>query len=193
MKCGKQMWQDGQYCYDCGRKQFSYDRGFALYNYNEVIKKSIIHFKYKGRGEYAKVYGMEMAKRYGSLLKRYYINAVLPVPVHVKRLEQRGYNQAKLIGDILCEYTGMISLDGLILRVKNTLPQKELDDVGRRKNLIKAFKLNQEYVIPNKVMNVVIIDDIYTTGATIDACSRIIKKVFGCKVYFLVLAIGRGF
>lgn len=193
MKCGKQLWQDGQYCYDCGRKHFSYDRGFALYSYNEDIKKSIINFKYKGRGEYATYYGMEMLKRYGDVLKRYHINAVLSVPVHVKRLEQRGYNQAKLIGDVLCANAGMISLDGLILRVKNTLPQKELDDVGRRKNISKAFEINQEFVIPNNVSNVVIIDDIYTTGATIDACSRIIKKIFGCKVYFLVLAIGRGF
>lgn len=192
MKCGKQLWQDGQYCYDCSRKHFSFDRGFALYNYNEDIRKSIIRFKYKGRGEYAKYYGMEMAKRYGDFLRIHHVNAVFPVPVHTKRLEQRGFNQAKLIGDILCENMGLASLDGMILRVKNTVPQKELDDVGRKKNLEKAFQPNKDFILSDKVKNVVIVDDIYTTGVTINACSKIIKKMFGCKVYFLVLAIGRG-
>lgn len=192
MKCGKQMWQEGQYCYDCERKHFTYERGFALYNYNEVTRKSIASFKYKGRAEYAVFYGQEMAKRYRDIMKRYHINAVLPVPVHHKRLKQRGYNQAGLLAKKLCEQTGMINLDGLIVRVKNTLPQKELDDVERRRNIEKAFEINPSFVIPKGVKNVLIVDDIYTTGTTIEACSRIIKKVMGRKVFFLVLAIGRG-
>ena len=192
MRCGKQLWQDEQFCYDCSRKHFIYERGFSLYNYNELTQKSIINFKYNGRAEYANFYGTEMAKRYSKILRRYDINAVLPVPIHKNRLGLRGYNQAALIGEKLCELTGMINLDGFIVRRKNTLPQKELDDVNRRKNMDKAFEVNSSFIIPSNIKNIVIVDDIYTTGVTIDACSRIVRDVIGCKVYFMVLAIGRG-
>ncbi len=192
MKCGKQLWQESEYCYDCARKHFTYERGFALYNYNEVTKRSIAAFKYKGRAEYATFYGTQMVRKYYRLMKKYNINAVLPVPIHSKRLRTRGYNQAELIGNRICELTGMINLNGLITRTKDTLPQKELDDIGRRKNMEKAFEINKAFVFPNEVKNVIIIDDIYTTGITIDACSKIVKNIVGCKVYFSVLAIGRG-
>ena len=192
MKCGKQLWQETQYCYDCGRKHFTYERGFALYNYDETTRRSIVAFKYKGRAEYANYYGLQMARQYYQTMKMYDINAVLAVPIHSKRLGIRGYNQAELICNRLCEITGMINLSGLILRTKNTRPQKELDDVGRRKNLEKAFEINDNFTIPNGVKNVIIIDDIYTTGITIDTCSKIVKDMIGCKVYFSVLAIGRG-
>lgn len=192
MKCGKQLWQEQEYCYDCSRKSFAYERGFALYNYDEITRKSIAAFKYKGRAEYGNAYGEQMAKRYYRTLRRYNVNAVLPVPIHNKRLRTRGYNQAEIISNRLCQMTGMVNLNGLILRTKETLPQKELDDIGRRKNIEKAFEVNSSFVIPSNIKNIVIIDDIYTTGVTIDTCSKIIKKVIGCKVYFLVLAIGRG-
>lgn len=192
MRCGKQLWQNEQFCYDCSRKHFYYERGFALYNYNELIQRSIINFKYNGRAEYSHFFGMEMAKKCRKILKKYDINAALPVPIHKKRLYSRGYNQAALIGERLCELTGMINLDGIIVRRKNTLPQKELDDVSRRKNIEKAFVFNNSFVMPKNIKNVIIIDDIYTTGATIDTCSRVVQDVIGCKVYFMVLAIGRG-
>lgn len=192
MRCGKQLWQNEQFCYDCSRKHFTYERGFALYNYNEITQRSIINFKYKGRAEYANFYGIEMARRYADILKKYNINAVISIPIHKKRQNLRGYNQAALIGNKLCELTGMINLDGMLLRRKNTLPQKELDEVSRRRNIEKAFEINKKFVIPNNVKNILIIDDIYTTGVTIDACSRIVRDMFGCKVYFMVLAIGRG-
>ncbi len=192
LKCGKQLTDNNEVCYDCERRKHSYERGFALYNYNVATRRSIIAFKYKGRAEYAHFFATQIAQKYYNVFKRYKINAVLPVPIHKERQRLRGYNQAGLIVDYLCEITGFMNLDGFLIRDKNTLPLKELDDVERRRNLLNAFVINKEFSIPKGIENVLIVDDIYTTGTTVDVCTKVIKSEIKCKVYFVVLAIGRG-
>ena len=76
----------------------------------------------------------------------------------------------------------------LLGRVKKTLPQKLLDDAGRQNNLKRAFKINRNDV---KLKRVIIVDDIYTTGSTIDACAVTLKRAGVEKVYFITVAIGK--
>ena len=76
-----------------------------------------------------------------------------------------------------------------LLRVADTLPQKELNNIQRLKNLEKAFKLGENSV---KLKKILLVDDIYTTGTTLEACSRVLKQGGALKVYGITVAIGQG-
>ena len=112
----------------------------------------------------------------------------MPVPVHAARKRERGYNQAEALAGEIGRRMGIPVDFRLIKRVKKTLPQKLLDDRERQNNLKRAFKIARNDV---KLKRVVIIDDIYTTGSTIDACALELKRAGVEKVYFIAIAIGK--
>lgn len=112
----------------------------------------------------------------------------MPVPIHPSRKRKRGYNQAQLIAQELSRLTGIPVNTKLIARVKRTLPQKELNERQRQNNLKRAFKIFQNDV---KLNTIVIIDDIYTTGSTIDAMTEVLNRAGIHRVYCMVMAAGR--
>ncbi len=194
-KCGKKLNNENAVvCNDCIKKDHSYERGFALWEYNDRLRNSIAFFKYHGRAEYAKVYAVMLKRRFSKEIEALDIEAFVPVPIHENRLKNRGYNQAGLIARELGKLTGIRVLDNFVIRVKNTVPLKELSDKDRAKMLKDAFAVNKTSaegtVIPENIM---MIDDIYTTGSTMDNISRLLKSAGVKNVYFLVLAAGRGF
>ena len=99
-------------------------------------------------------------------------------------------NQAELIAEALGKATGIPVDTQSLERTVKTVPMKELDNVQRRKNLENAFNVARNIV---KYKKVLIVDDIYTTGATLDACATILKSAGVAKVYGLSLCIGNGF
>ncbi|MDE7045569.1 MAG: ComF family protein, partial [Acetatifactor sp.] len=116
-------------------------------------------------------------------------DALIPVPVHPSRKRRRGYNQAELIARRLSELSGIPMEAALIRRVKKTRPLKGLSNSERQNNLKRAFKIDINDV---KLNTIVIIDDIYTTGATIDSMAQVLKEKGVKKIYFMALAVGRG-
>lgn len=116
-------------------------------------------------------------------------DAILPVPVHASRRRSRGYNQAELVAAELSRLTGIKMYDRLVKRVRKTTPQKELTIQERQNNLKKAFNIVENDV---KLNTTVIIDDIYTTGSTIDEAARVLKEAGVQKIYFITLACGAG-
>lgn len=158
------------------------------------MRQSIAGFKYGGRREYGTFYAAELAAHYGAFIKRLGPDVLIPVPVHRSRKRMRGYNQAEVLAYELEKLLHIPVLSEVLIRTRKTVPQKELDDKERLFNLSKAFAVDDKYksrLLP--VNKAIIIDDIYTTGSTIEACSRILKKEGVNKVYFLVLCIGKGF
>lgn len=189
MKCGKQLKDpDQEYCNDCVRMKHTYTQGTALYDYGSMAD-SIFRFKYGGRMEYASFYGREIyAKRIGWLTARH-ADALVPVPIHPSRKRTRGYNQAELIAKKVSELSGIPVEASLIRRVKKTRPLKGLSHFERQNNLKRAFKIETNDV---KLNTIVIIDDIYTTGATIDAMAQAFREKGVKQIYFIALAVGRG-
>ena len=187
-KCGKTVRQEEEYCFDCKRHEHEYIKGAALFEYN-FIKASLYKFKYHGRKEYAAVYGRYMALRFKEQLDFWKPEALIPVPIHRKRKQKRGYNQAELVALELGKYLGIPVVSDLVIRAKNTSPMKELDGLQRQNNLKKAFLIGRNDV---KLSTVVIIDDIYTTGSTVDAVAKICKAAGVKNVYFLTVSIGQG-
>ena len=188
-KCGKSLRDTGKvYCYDCSRRIHYYDRGFSIFEY-EDIKKSLYRFKYQGRTEYAAFYAYMADYSLGRVLRDLNADALIPVPIHKRRFRKRGYNQALVMANELSKLINVPVCNDLIFRKKSTIPLKELDEEGRRNNLKKAFIIRPNGV---KLDTIVIIDDIYTTGATIDTISSLFRGYGVTKIYCLTVAIGRG-
>ena len=189
MKCGKQLKKEEQeYCADCSRMKHIYIQGTALYDYGSMAD-SIFRFKYAGRMEYASFYGKELYEKKIHWLMARCVDALVPVPIHPSRKRSRGYNQAELIARKLSELSGIPMRASMIRRVKKTMPLKNLSHSERQNNLKRAFKIDINDV---KLNTIVIIDDIYTTGATVDSMAQAFKEKGVKKIYFMALAIGRG-
>ena len=194
-KCSKPIASgELEYCYDCDSKEFHYSRGISLWLYDEVMKQSIIRFKYKGCKEYVNFYVDEIVKHLGDEIRMITPDVLLPVPVHKTRQRQRGYNQAELLAEELGRQLNIKVKTDVLIRTVKTQPQKELSNVERMKNLEKAFAVSEKYgSTMSKFHKLMLIDDIYTTGSTIEACAKVLQRAGVKEIYFLTLCIGEGF
>lgn len=195
-KCSKPIEQEEkEYCSDCERKNFHYEYGYAVWVYDSVIKKAILDFKYRHKKEYAKYFIEEVVRRYGNKIMQLAPDALVPVPIHKSKYRERGYNQAEILARGIGRELNIPVLPDLLIRNRKTLPQKQLNDKERLKNLQEAFEFNRIYDENHilKLNRLILIDDIYTTGSTIEACAGVLKQNGADSVYFVTLCIGRGF
>ncbi len=196
MKCSKPIeLAEREYCSDCERKQHHYEKGFALWVYNDDLRHSIAEFKYHNKKEYAKFYIEEILRLYGPMIQRLSPDALVPVPIHRSKLLERGYNQADILAKGIGKALGLPVLSRLLVRNKKTLPQKKLSDKERLRNLQEAFGYNEKELFrcTEKIKRILLIDDIYTTGSTVEACTNVLKARGIDQVYFLVICIGKGY
>ncbi len=190
MKCGKEIAdEDVELCKDCSVSKKSYIKGFPCIKYIEPMTESMAQFKYHNKRSYAKYYAQEIIKCHGRELA--YINpeVLVPVPVHKSKLKSRGYNQADLIAKELSGYLKIPVDSELVTRITKTSPQKELNAKGRGENLKKAFNSTDKIV---QYKCALLVDDIYTTGATIEACTRVLHDKGIKHVYYTSVCIGVG-
>lgn len=188
MRCGKKLQQEGEYCLDCKSRIHFFTQGRALYEY-ESAAPSIYRLKYSGRQEYADFFGEEISRQLGSFIRQAEPEGLVPIPLHKSRLRRRGYNQAELLARAVGKYTGVPVYGDLLRRVKNTAPLKTQNPEERQNNLKKAFIIEQNDV---KLKTIIIIDDIYTTGSTIDEAAQVLRQYGAEKIYFMTLACGAG-
>lgn len=190
-KCGKIRERTSSLCYDCRSRAHYFVSGRGMFVYNEFLKKSLFGLKFFKH--------TWIGNEYGKLLGDYYfdqdlpdIDFLVPVPLHKFRNLERGYNQGEIIANMLATSIEKPMISQCIKRCKNTKPQKDLSDKQRPLNMLKAFKVNSKYknVINNK--KILLVDDIYTTGATIDGCAKVLIDAGASEVYFLTVAIGDG-
>lgn len=189
-RCGKELKDEAaEYCKDCTDNERSYVKGFPAMNYVEPIKTALMDFKYHNKRYYSDFFAYEIIKTHGEEIKSLNFDAIVPIPVHSKKVKQRGYNQAKVLAECISDYINVPVDDELLLRNSNTLPQKFLSDEERLNNLKMAFSYSQKSVKYNKVL---LVDDIYTTGATIEACTRILREAGIDDIYYASVCIGKG-
>lgn len=188
-KCSKQILNpDEMLCEDCKRRKHAYDFGYALYDY-QSMKNSIYRFKYRNRCEYADFYAQDICKKLSDVIKVMDADSIIPIPLHADKLNSRGYNQAQLIAEGISKIIKIPVYDSIVTRIRKTVPQKELDIAGRQNNLKKAFNIAPDVVELNKT---ILIDDIYTTGSTIDSVALELKRHGVGTVFFITLCIGEG-
>jgi len=112
------------------------------------------------------------------------VSAIVPVPLHRSREWERTFNQSALLADHLSALSG-IPVKLLLRRIKRTRPQTSLSGHARRRNLEGVFRLSQNVLIPRSV---VLLDDVVTTGATLEACAAVLRSAGVRKVYGLTIA-----
>ena len=186
MKCGKSLCREEEYCRDCRSRTHHFLRGRALYEYRSAAV-GIYRFKYASREEYALFYAEQMALGLKEFVRWIKPEGIVPVPLSKERLKLRGYNQAELLAKEVGRILHIPVYTNLAKRIKNTVPQKELNEKQRQNNLKKAFKIEPDVV---KLKTITIIDDIYTTGTTMDALAEVFLEAGAENVYFMTLAIG---
>lgn len=191
MKCGKPVrYPEQEYCPDCARIGHVYDRGAALWLHKEPVSASIYRFKYHNQRCYAGFYAAEIVKNHERLIRGWAPEVITAVPLYSGRRRKRGYNQAELLAKELGSLLDIPVSGRMVRRVRDTEPQKKLDNRKRRKNLEEAFAAANFRGMPHSVL---VVDDIYTTGNTIDAVAAALKKAGVQKVYFLTISIGQGY
>jgi competence protein ComFC len=157
----------------------------ASYFEEGPIREMIHNFKYNS--------ALELKKDFGELLFQAFQNSNLKIeiitftPLHIRRLNQRGYNQSELLAREL-SLKSKIPAKSLLKKRKNTLRQVELKGDKRRKNLEGVFAFEGRPNIKGK--NILIIDDIATTGTTLNECAKVLKKAGAKKIWGLVVARG---
>lgn len=159
----------------------------AVGNYNDPVLQNLIHyFKYKKFENLAPILN-EMLVKYLKLINLKLKNfVVVPIPLHPGRERERGFNQAKLLAEAAARHFNLPLADGLE-RIKNNKPQAKLKDFEKRtKNISGCFKIKNPDFIKGK--NIVLIDDVFTSGATMDEAARILKKNSAGKIIALALA-----
>lgn len=191
LKCGKQITsEEKQYCHDCAKGRHVFRQGVGVWGYTEEISKSMYAFKYNNQRHFARIYARELYNKCGNIIEGWRADVLIPIPLHADRMKKRGYNQAQLIANEFGKLINLPTDSEILIRNRKTKPQKELNDKERVKNLENAFKIQKSIVEYKKA---ILVDDIYTTGTTVDACARLLKDMGVEEVYFAALCIGRGF
>lgn len=191
MRCGKPLRiAEQEYCLDCEQRSHSYERGLSLWVHSGSVQSAVYQFKYHNRRIYSRFFAQELLERYEEAIRRWNIALIVPIPLSKKRRRERGFNQAELLAKEIGKKLEIPVESKRLVRVKNTKPQKEMDARGRRSNLKDAFAWKGERPIRG---NILLIDDIYTTGNTIDHAAGTLKNAGARKVYFLTVSIGQGY
>lgn len=193
MKCGKPIRdQEREYCYDCTCIQHYFDRGAALWLHKPPVDQSIYQFKFHNQRNFGKYYAGEMIAEYVDVLIGWKIDMIIPIPLHPGKYRKRGYNQAAVLAEEIGKLLGIPAEESVLSRIRKTGPQKKLDPGKRRQNLKGAFSVQEKKKTMLEGKTVLLIDDIYTTGSTVDEAAYVLRKAGAEKVFYLTISIGQG-
>ncbi len=191
--CGAPISKEGEKCSPCKKRkeEYSFDGNYSPLAYNFGIKDMLHDLKYRKKRTYVKATIDFLINESGGIDVDYFTGGQLlvPVPLHKKKLRERGFNQSTLIADNLSKLTGIKVCDALI-RAKNTKPQYELNFLERQNNIKDAFVINSKFSVNAK--DIILIDDIFTTGATLNECAKVLKESGAACVKTFTLSIARG-
>jgi len=164
----------------------AYNRARAAVRYDDVARKLVHALKYGDRLDLAPTMGRWMARAGGELLAD--ADALVPVPLHWRRQWARRFNQAALLAQIIARTNGRVVAHGALKRVKATPQQVGLDKSERAHNVQGAFRVPAAGRAEVAGRKLLLIDDVLTSGATIDACTRALLRVGATSVDVLVFA-----
>ena len=157
-----------------------------IFKYEGIIRKLILDYKFNEKPYIYEsfVNFILKNKKIFEILKSY--DTIIPVPISRKRMKERGYNQSLLIAKKLSEDLNIELQTNCLIKTKNIVEQSKLNKEQREKNIQNVYELKNEQIINNK--KILLIDDIYTTGSTVNECSKMLRKAQPRKVDVLVLA-----
>lgn len=189
-KCGKLLQEDyrHQLCYDCRQHDHVFDKGYTCVQYSLYERGVLMDYKYKGKSYIGRKLGDILHDRMA--LTDEVFDLIVPVPLHRKKLARRGYNQAEVMARQLARRCDVPCGSRVLERTRQTRPMKGLGAFERYENLEDAFAVSpgNHYQLHGK--RLLLVDDIYTTGSTMDACSQPLKQAGAKRICCLTFACG---
>jgi len=183
LKCGEKIGSGYDYCLTCKEKSFDFDYARAVVCYNDCSAPMILKFKYNGQAWYKTPLSHFLFDYYKD--SDIIADCVTYVPMPENREKERGYNQSRLLAEEFSKLSNLPLLD-LLTRKEETIKQATLSAEERRKNIIGSFLLIDKQLIKGR--DILLIDDVSTTGATANECAKILKKGKARSVIVLTIA-----
>jgi competence protein ComFC len=181
------MAKAGLLCRECASGDLALQGARAVSPHLSPLREAVHGLKYDGLRVLAEPLSLLMAEAWRRTSWR--VDVLVPVPLHERRLRQRGYNQSLLLADALSKHLGVPMEEQLLTRERNTLSQVGLSPEERWLNVGGAFRCHGESL---QGKDILLVDDVFTTGATLEACAQALKKSGSAHVWALTVtrAIG---
>jgi ComF family protein len=173
-------------CSDCKGKSFYFSRNTAVFAYDELLRDIIHEIKFRNR-KYAAIGLGNLWAAMADENDFEGIDIIVPVPLHQKKERERGFNQAAELARPLSERFNIPLIEGELIRNRDTNAQSGLSPRGRIENVSGAFTLRSVHDFKHK--KILLIDDIYTTGASINECARVLKQNGASEIRVMTLTV----
>lgn len=170
-----------------GRIKFEHATSFAYFTKDGLVQQLLHEFKYKNN----KVVGVFLAKRFAAALRKttwiQEVDVIIPVPLHKSKENKRGFNQSEIISQTLSSVLNITADSQSLIRIANTDSQVQKSRAERAENMSRAFSIKDAAHLKGK--HVLLIDDVLTTGATIEACVLALQAIEGIRISIATLGI----
>lgn len=169
-------------------ERFGFDGAFHVATYEDAVKRCIHIFKYDGKTQMANPLGKLMVDFAVRNLNIDRIDVIVPVPLHPRRLRERRFNQSEVLATYVAKGLNKNIVKDKVIRIRYTTPQIELKREERLKNVRGAFRVKECCSFEGK--NILLVDDVFTTGATLSECAKALKESGANEVIAFALARG---
>lgn len=188
--CGKLLedWYPADICGECANRARSFDRGITCMQYRDMEKTLIRDLKYRGKKYLSRKLSEIIFDKIMAVGCEFDI--IIPVPMYPAKEKERGYNQSALLGRYLGKLSAAECRTDILYRVRSTAPMNRLGAKERKRNLDGAFSVSEEGRKFLSGKRVLLIDDIYTTGTTMEHCSQLIRACGASEIIAVSLAAG---
>ena len=208
LRCSRPIMNELQeYCRSCERERKHFDQGIALMMHDIAAQKIIYDLKFSNKRDNADMLAFEAVQKCRDMILFWNPDMMIPVPLSRRKERDRGFNQALLLADRLSLYLEEQGISipvraDILERTRETSPMKTLDSSQRKINIRGAFRINPGLTGHDKnssglnicsditSSSILLIDDIYTSGATLSECAGVLKQAGAMNVYFLTFSIG---
>ena len=183
--CGGRLLKNEEVCKQCKDFSHKFIHNYSILDYNEMVAGKIIEFKQNKKKRIGEVFSHIVLEYYEKLEIK--VDIIIPVPIHENRMKSRKFNQSEILASKIANKYGNVDTKVLV-RIKDTPHQTGLSRENRQANLLDAFKVIDKKNVKDK--SILLLDDIYTTGSTLDECARVLYLNGASEVYGLSFARG---
>ena len=182
--CGGENSGKGKVCFECKGRHFDFVRNYSIFSYSGDVRNKIISFKQNGNKAVGEMFAYFVADKYDSIRAKHNFDLVIPVPISEARLKSRKFNQSEVLCSQISDRDKVNN--SILIRTKDTPHQTGLSRSNREENLKNSFEVVDKKLVKGKT--VLVVDDIYTTGATLNACAKVLRDAGAKEIFTITLA-----